>query len=210
MESFISFLLAKRAKVIYKAVYQETILKSEKKSIEITKKLEEYSTNLLTRYMIDLKLICKHAQLLNGKKDYDESEVINEDSDILKNSKKKIFKATLEELNQTEEIKNFYSSKSKSYDYIKKYKEEFRNITSKNSILNRFFSNKHEELNSISYYNYETNSDLSLISEEKQKSIKYIMSILKTIYLRRYVIKRKYMDYIRFFLINKNELYIST
>ena len=208
MESFISFLLAKRAKVIYKAVYQETILKSEKKSIEITKKLEEYSTNLLTRYMIDLKLICKHAQLLNGKKDYDESEVINEDSDILKNSKKKIFKATLEELNQTEEIKNFYSSKSKSYDYIEKYEEEFRNITFKNSILNRFFSNKHEELNSISYYNYETNSDLSLISEEKQKSIKYIMSILKTIYLRRYVIKRKYMDYIRFFLINKNELFI--
>ena len=41
--------------------------KTEKKAEEITQKIEEYTKNLLTRYMTDLKLICRHALLLNGK-----------------------------------------------------------------------------------------------------------------------------------------------
>ena len=208
IESFITYLLVIRARLIYNYVYSETMEKSEEKSIEITKKIEEYTTNLLTRYMTDLKLICKHAQLLNGKKGSSDEDVIDKDSDILKNSSKKILIATVENLLESEDVKKCYSNTSLSFDYIKCYEREFENKYSKNHILNIFFSDQHNELNSISYYNNEKKNDLSSISEEKEKSIKYILSILKTIYLRRYIIKRQNMDYIRFFLLNKNEIYI--
>ena len=206
IEGFITFLLTKRAKVIYSSVYSQTMSKSEEKSIEITRKIEEFGTNLLTRYMADLKLICKHAQLLNGKKNYNEDEVIDKDAEILKNSSYNISTATIEELNKSEEIKKYYSEETMSYDYIGYYEKEFKDL-SKNYILNAFFSDKHKELNTISYYNY-TNNDSSLIEEEEQKSIKYIISILKTIYIRRYLLKKINMDYIRFFIIYKDEIYI--
>jgi hypothetical protein len=206
IEGFIAFLLAKRARVIYFSVYSQAMSKTEEKSIEITRKIEEFATNLLTRYMADLKLMCKHALLLNGKKNYNEDEVINKDAEILKNSSYNIITATMEELNKSEEIKKYYSEETMSYDYMGYYEKEFKDL-SKNSILNAFYSDKHKELNTIGYYNY-TNNDSSLIGEEEQKSIKYIISILKTIYIKRYLIKKINMDYIRFFIIYKDEIYI--
>ena len=194
IELFITYLLVTRAKLIYNTVYEETMKKTEEKSIEITSKIEEFATNLVTRYMTDLKLICKHAQLLNGNiNSINNDELINKDSDILNNKNKTIYIGTIEQLKNKEELKNI-SSDNNFFDYINYYENEFENITSKNILLNSFFENKHKELNAI--------------SEDKEKSIKYIMSILKSIYIRRYIIKRKNMDYIRFFILNKNEIYI--
>ena len=208
IELFITYLLVTRAKLIYNTVYEETMKKTEEKSIQITSKIEEFATNLVTRYMTDLKLICKHAQLLNGNiNSINNDELINKDSDILNNKNKTIYIGTIEQLKNKEELKNI-SSDNNFFDYINYYENEFENITSKNILLNSFFENKHKELNAISYYNYDNNNNLSEISEDKEKSIKYIMSILKSIYIRRYIIKRKNMDYIRFFILNKNEIYI--
>ena len=207
IESLITFLLVQRAKLIYNSVYSETMQKTEEKTIEITKKLEEYGTNLVTRYITDLKLICKHALLLNGKKNFNIEEVIQEDADILKNSNKNIVYATVEELNNIENISKYYSVNNSFYDYITNYEKEFENVTDKNFILNQLFLDSHEELNTISYYNYE-NNDTSLIPEEKKISIKYITSILKAIFIKRYLVKKSNIDYIRFLLIDKNEIYI--
>ena len=207
IEGFITYLLVIRAKRIYNSVYEETMKKTEEKSIEITSKIEEFTTNLLTRYMTDLKLICKHAQLLNGKINSTEEDIIDKDSDILNNSNKEILIGTMENLILQDKINKTYSDDD-LFDYKNYYEKVFENITSKNYLLNSFFEEDHKELNSISYYNYETNSDLSQISEEKNKSINYIISILKSIYIRRYIIKRKNMDYIRFFILNNNEIFI--
>lgn len=86
IEGIITYLLVNRAKIIFDATYSETIEKSEAKSIEITKKIEEYATNLLTRYMTDLKLICKHSQLLSGGKTFEMDTVVdlNENLDFFK------------------------------------------------------------------------------------------------------------------------------
>ena len=205
IESFITFLLVKRAELIYNSVYNETMYKTEEKSIEITKKIEEYATNLLTRYMTDLKLICKHALLLNGKENSTDDDVINEDSEILKNSNKNILISIEKELNNTAYIHKYYSDKN-TYDYAYYYEQEFNLNPDRNYVLKNL-SDSHEELNSIGFYNFEDN-DVSLIKEEEKISIKYIMSILKTIFIRRYIIKRMNMDYIRFFILNQNKIYI--
>ena len=204
IESFITYLLVFRAKLIYNAVYDETMEKTEEKSMEITKKIEEYATNLLTKYMTDLKLICKHALLLNGKNNYDD-DIINRESDIFYNNNKKILLATEEELNKKEYIKKYYSERD-IYDYIIYYEKEFDFKFDKNFLLKQL-SESHEELDSISYYNYIDNN-LSSISDEEEQSIKYIMSVLKSIFIRRYLIKRMNMDYIRFFIIKENKIYI--
>ena len=54
----------------------------------------------------------------------------------------------------------------------------------------------------ISYYstlNYTLTQNLA---------IKYLISILKTIYIRRYISKRANFDYAHFLILNKEELYI--
>ena len=207
IEGFISFLLVMRAHIIFDSIYNETMKKTEEKAEEITQKIEEYATNLLTRYMTDLKLICKHALLLNGKPNSTDDDVIDQDSDILKNSNKQIIEATLEKLKNNNDIKKIFTNHL-SYNYVSKYEEEFINSTDKNYILNTLFSDSHNELNYVGYYNYENGNNLTSISEEEKVSIKYILSILKSIFIRRYIIKRANMDYISFFIFNKKEIYI--
>ena len=207
IEGIITYLLAKRAIIIFNATYSETIEKSEAKSIEITKKIEEYATNLLTRYMTDLKLICKHALLLNGKSYLKEDEVIDLNTNwvFLSSLDKQIYFATLEELNKVEYLKNM--SDSEGFNYISKYEKEFEGITDKNYILNKLFSDQHKELNAIGYYNYDGNN-LDSLGDYEKIPIKYIISALKTVYIRRYIRKRNNIDYIRFFIIDEKNMYI--
>ena len=126
IEFFLTFLFVKRAKIIFSSIYSEAIEKTESKSIEITKKIEEYATNLLTRYMTDLKLICKHSQFLNGRLNtWNESNLINISSDTLlqniKVNSKEIVISTLEELNQkdlkSEFPKYFSKISTKNFEY---------------------------------------------------------------------------------------------
>ena len=69
-------------------------------------------------------------------------------------------------------------------------------------MLNELFSDKHQELNAISYY-----SPLKDKSNE-ELSIKFMISILKTIYIKRYIGKRMNMDYLRFLILHEDEIYI--
>ena len=206
IEGFIIFLLVTRAKIIFKSIYNETIEKTETKSIEITKKIEEYATNLLTRYMTDLKLICKHAQLLNGKGNENSlDDMINNSSEILSKNNKEILIATSEELSKIDYLNNIVLNQT--YDYISSYEKEFKDISDQNYILNKLFSDKHKELDSVGYYNNGNKNSLPNDKEENI-SLKYIVSILKSIFIRRYLIKRQNMDYIRFFIIYQNNIYI--
>jgi hypothetical protein len=82
------------------------------------------------------------------------------------------------------------------------YEEEFKNFIQKDKILNSLFSDSHSELNIISYYS---------ISNDKitqNLAIKYLISILKTIFIRRYISKRGNLDYVHFLILNKEEMYI--
>ena len=208
IEGFIAFLLVIRARIIFDSIYKETMEKTEQKAIEITQKIEEYATNLLTRYMTDLKLIGKHALLLNGNQNSTDDDVIDENSDILKNGKnnKRIVNATLEGLKADADVNKTFNKEKKIFDYISTYEDEFKDSNDKNNILNSLFSENHNELNCIGYYNYENNS--TILTDEEEISIKYILSILKTIFIRRYIIKRVNMDYISFLIFNDREIFI--
>ena len=175
----------------------------------ITEKIQNYTSHLFMKYTTDLKLICKHALLLFGKNEDNPSGVINRNSSIFNNidEERDILTATIEELNKIKYMANIYNSSSKKFDYLIKYEEEFKNIYDKNIILKSLLSSKnHSELNSISYYGKAIN--LNDFSDKDKTSIKYLISILKTIYIRRYITKRENMDYIRFIIINTDELYI--
>ena len=203
MEIFLLCLLYIRANIIFKESYQQTILNSETKSIKITQKISNHISNVIIKYLTDLKLIGKHALLLNGKKDKNYTTEINKESTFFKNSynQKHLVIATKEELFKVDSIKKMFNDLNQSFDYFHQYELEFERIYEHNQILNSLFSN-HPELNYISYYSP------SKIESDYKLEIKFMMSIFKTIYIRRYIGKRANMDYLRFLILLKDELYI--
>ena len=208
MELYIYFLLNNRSPTIWKNAYNTNIQKSVNKTIQITKKLEIYLDNLLMNYNTDLKLICKHMLLLNGKNNTNYTSSMNKDANFfnINNNKKKILIATMEELNKEDYMKNLFNESSQIYDYLNKYEEEFKGIRNNKYILKKLLSDSHKELNAISYYN-PLNKEKTFTREEEINA-KFLIPILKTILVKRYLRRRNKLDYIRFYIINKEEILI--
>ena len=204
LEVIILIMLLIRSSEIFKSTYNQTIEKSENKSMEITEKIKDYTYNLVMRYNTDIKLICKHAFFLIGKNN-NNSNVIHIESKLIKNNneQKKIISSKLEDLLNQNYIKKIFNETTQIFDYIGKYNEEFMEISDRNEILNHLFSNEtHYELNVISYYS-SSNNEIN-----QDSSLKFIISALKTIYIQRIISRRTFMDYFRFIILNKNEMYI--
>ena len=112
MEILIMIILLYRSGTIFLNTYNETIAKSELKSIEITKKLQAYITNILTRYSTDLKLICKHALLFNKFKNSHTSTIL-----INSDKNKEIIYAKFEELIINKSINKTFNKFNERFDY---------------------------------------------------------------------------------------------
>ena len=203
MESCIFGIILIRSNNIYNKTYENTLTKSKDKSIEITKKFGDYARRLILRYLTDLKLICKHALLLNGKHLYNPINTINRESKLvnINDEQKEIIIAKTENLLEKEYMKTIYNEYGK-FNYILKYEEEFKNISNINEIIKNLLSNSHPELNAIGYYSSSKNQS------EEETSAKFLISVLKTVYINRYIKKRANIDYARFLIINKDEIYI--
>ena len=180
IEIFILIILSKRATIIYEETFKETEEKEIQKALEVSQKLQELTNNYLSKFLGDLKLIGIHSLLFNINKANDDNK--------LDNTNKKIFAATMDTLNEIEELKIF--SRIRERSYIRIYEEEFGNNTDKTSIINSLMNNtKHPELNYIAYYNPEMNKMNHLqrfnieetMDETEKNNIKNIMSILKSI-----------------------------
>ena len=197
---FVSIFL--RSKQIYDSTYEDIINKSSNKSYDITIKIGDYTRNIFLRYLTDLKLISKHTLLLDGKMNYGPQNAINRNSKIfnINNNQKEILFANTDILTGKDYLQKMLNDNG-NFDYVLKYEEEFKNITNKNEILNHLL-NSHQELNTIAFY-----SPNKTEVEDKLK-IKYIISMLKTIYIQRYITKRSNIEYIRFLIFNKDEIYI--
>ena len=103
------FLLANSGN-IFLNVYNQTIINSKEKTINITNKIQLYIRNLLIKQTTDLKLICKHATLLNGKKIYNSKTIIDKNSNLIINSNKSkqiIYAKT--EINKDEYINKYFN-----------------------------------------------------------------------------------------------------
>ena len=198
MQILVDYLLSNKTQKILDTTYNETIDKVVNKTLEASLKFEELLKNYLSKYLSDLKNIGMHSILFN----------INTTNEYkkLKNEHKEIYIATLEELNKIDILKDF--QKDEENIYMNKYDEEFSKITDTNAILKILFDNKkHPELNTIGYYNPNINDQIDL-NEEEQNNIKNMISIFKTIYIKRFIMKRKDSDYLRFFIFDKEKMFI--
>ena len=202
MEGFILYLLLVKSRKVFINAYQQTITKSETKSIDITRKIGDYINYLILKYITELKLVGKHALLLNGKQIYNPEKTIHRESNIFINNdkQKNIINATIEDIIKNDNFKDLFNESSRIFDYISKFQKQFKNINDENEIIKDLLLN--QELNTVAYYSPSNKNPKDLIS------IKFIVSILKTIYIKRYISKKERMDYIRFLIINQDELYI--
>ena len=154
------------------------------KILSLNEKLNMNSNSLMYKYISDLKLILVHkTQFSTG----------NQNSKFLSNYKnrKKIIPADDYSYPNDENPNQYYDNET-GFNYLEKLSEKFKNNYDHNEIINALF--KEEEFDTIGYYNY-TNDPLS---EIERNSNLYCVSILKSIYFKRFILKRKNTEYIRF------------
>ena len=193
IESFIIYILHKRAKIIYDDTYNETMDKIENKTIEVAQKFDEFTKNYISKYLADLKLISMHSILFN---------INGTDDAILDNE----YGITISDESLQESFPKF--DMEKDNPYVDAYEKEFKDIYDRNIILNILFNNtEHPELNTIAYHNSQ-GDDLSNIADEEVIRIKNMIPIFKSLFIKRYLVKRNNTDYLRFFIFNKEKIYI--
>ena len=193
IESFIIYILHKRAKIIYDDTYNETMDKIENKTIEVAQKFDEFTKNYISKYLADLKLISMHSILFN---------INGTDDAILDNE----YEIAISDESLQESFPKF--DMEKDNPYVDAYEKEFKDIYDRNIILNILFNNtEHPELNNIAYHNSQ-GDDLSNIADEEVIRIKNMIPIFKSLFIKRYLVKRNNTDYLRFFIFNKEKIYI--
>ena len=194
IETFIIWILRKRAETIYDNTYDETMDKIENKTLEAAEKFKEFMNNYISKYLSDLKLIAIHSFLFN---------VNGTDDSILDNEYKIHISDTLG-------MQYFFPQFNKEVDnpYVESYEQELKDISDRNIILNTLFNNsEHPELNTIGYYNPK-NLRVDDIPNEEIIRIKNMIPIFKALFIKRYLLKRNNTDYLRFFIFNKGKMYI--
>ena len=183
------------SKSILKKIYSETISSSETKTKEITTYIKILTSNLLMTTFTDLKLISRYMYLYN-------KNISNQlNPKIFNIDKYKIISNDEKKLNTSEIFNKIYDTTNNSnyFDYTQYYNKIFENETNNDIILNKLLKEQ-EELNYIYYTHVNENIE--------EKNIKYILSILKSIYITRFIKKKSSMDYLRFFILNNKELII--
>ena len=170
---------------------------------------EEIIKNGIYRYYADLKVIGRHMSklILEGN----DSDSINKNSNFYKNyadsKNKTIIFSNLQTLSSVDYLKKYIDNNDK-FNYVEKYEEEFKETNDPNYIIQSLLDNeKHKELNSIAYYKY--NGDINSLTNLSRISANYLISILKTIYIKRYLTKRQENEYLHINLLLKDEFFIT-
>ena len=171
-------------------------------------KFNEILSDGIYRYLADLKTIGKHMStfVLEGESN---DKSINKNSKFYKNyensTNKNIFYSDFETLSSVDFLKNF--TNDYHFNYINKYNEEFSDLNNPNNIIHNLLNNEmHPELNTISYYKF--NGNINSLSSLSRTSANYLISILKTIYIKRFLTKRELMEYLHFNLMLEDEFYV--
>ena len=197
----------------YKSGY--SIIIEPTKNIAIKKanislsKFNNIITNGLYKYLTDLKMIGKHMSnfVLEGQSS---SKSINKNTIFYKNYEKsvnrEIFFADFDILSSVDYIQKFINySDLYTFRFLDIYAKEFSFSDDPNAIIASLLS-EHQELNTMSYYKY--NGSIKDLSKLSRISVNYLISILKTIFIKRYLTKRNQTEYFHFSLILKDEIFI--
>ena len=190
---------------IYLNVFNQTTEIGTNKTLSITNNLNEIFKFNFIRYVEDLKFIGKHMSFLSDN-------IINNNSHYyqnIKNSQEKfIYYGTIEEL--TKYFYKYYDNQTGNFLYLKNYINDYIESDANHNILlkNLMDKRKHPELNSISYYKFNGTIDDIKNNEMKKMVANYLISILKTNFLKRFIFKGSELEILHYFLLTKDEIYI--
>ena len=195
--------------ISYKPLYLNLFNQEKKASIEktdsITNNLNEILKLSLDKYLLDLKLAGKHISFLGYNKINNNSQYYQ---NLINNEEKHIFFGTIEELKIN--FSKYYNEQDEKFLYKEKYMKDYidNNSNQINALNDLMDKAKHPELNSISFY--KQNGTIKDIENKKMKKvfIKYLISILKTNYIKRFLVKGYELELDHYFLLTKEELYI--
>ena len=201
--SFIMFFIL--YKPIFLKIFEQMKESSLVKTISISENFNEVLKLIFIKYTQDLKFIAKHMSLLVNGEINTQSEYYH---NLINNEEKNIYNANLEELK--EYFPEYYDNSQKKFLYLENYINNYiDNKTNQINILNELMNNtKHPELNSISFYKLEGNVSEIEKGSKKEIYIKYLISILKTVYINKLITKGRDFDINHIILLSKNELYI--
>ena len=211
------------SKKIFEQINNETLLKAKTKSIEFTNSINTFTSNVLMKYTTDLKLISRYTLLFNGKNYTGDMNTINRFSKFISNNnnEKHIINADTLALFNNNIFLNIYIQTNQlnlstfesanvsviKLDYSSYYKTIFVNDDN-DKILNKLLR-MHQELNYISYYYFGNNKTYNINNDkENQAKIKYLMTIFKSIYIKRLITNKLNSDIIRIMILNEDELII--
>ena len=187
-------------KSLYLNVFEETKVISLNKTLEIAYSFYNVFSIYINRYIQDVKLIGRHMSFLSNKEININSHYYQK---IKNNSDKNFIKGTLENLESNDIIEQIYIDNN--FSYFNVYAEKYiNNADIKVNILNELMNKtKHPELNSIAFINQN-----GKIEGESEMIAKYLISILKTNILKRFIVEGEQFEIKNYILINKDALYI--
>ena len=171
---------------------------AESKIISLNEKINSNSNMLIYKYISDLKLITGH--IIHYQMAYNGNSNNTFFSNYI-NRKKWLFTDDSNYPNVTNTNK-YYDEKLKVFNYIDILETKFKNNYDHNEIINTLFDEAEFDL--IGFYNYSN----FLLSDFEIKLSYFSISILKSIYIRRYILKRNNTDYLRFILTQNNYSFI--
>ena len=195
--------------ILYKPIYLKIFEQMSEASIikteSIAKSVYEIIHLIFIKYTQDLKFIAKHMSFLAN-------DEINIESDYYQNlmndEDKHIYDANLEKLKKY--FPEYYDDSQQKFLYLENYINYYiENKTNQMNVLNDLMNNaKHPELNSISFYKSEGNTSDIEKGSKKEIAAKYLISVLKTVYINKFITKGRDFDINCFFLLTEDELYI--
>ena len=206
LEAAIVIFLFLTSKSTLNQTYDETIQRSENKAIEFTKSVKSFISFSLMKYITDLKLIARNTYIYNSKDDSTNTNLFNMNSKVISNNEKyKIIAENQDELINKTFFNKIYNNSTDKLDYFNYYSNLFGNETNNNLILNKILR-EHEELNYINYINYTNFTNIENLSDEEKKKLKFILAMLKSIYIKEFIAKKSSMNLLNLLIFSENEL----
>ena len=160
------------------------------------------------KFITDLKIIARNTYIYNSNNNSNSKNSFNMNSKIISNNEKyKIISENKEQLVNNDIFNKIYNNSTNKFDYINFYSNLYGNESNNNLILNKM-QREHEELNYLNYINYTNYTNIDNLTEEETKKLKFILSILKSIYLKEFLSKKSSMNLLNILIFSEKELII--
>ena len=199
-------------KPIYKKTFELTRNYTINKTLSTVKILKNLSILSFNRNLCDLKLVGKHMSFLGNETN--EKKYIKRTSNyfnnILLNEDKQIIYGTMDELIKIPYLyENYFNKEEIKFDYFSKYYNDYIQTGKQSEIIDKLKNNSlHPELNMIAYYKLNGNKNISLINDNKKRTAKYLIPILKANVIRRFITKGINFEFMNYILFIEDEMYI--